>query len=159
MAPMFDIFDILVPDLSGDQHLEVRQQLSAFGPSDTRFAYFEGMRFAEVVLAAKAYTNVEYWTGSAERANWTVLHAGAAANEAIANNESWAKFLRALSLTLSAQVVWRVTCESDCDQYTLEKIELYADGLSRLLDSYRESQSGPIAIQASAPSSIISPKS
>ena len=146
---MFDVFDILLPELSTDARLEVRQHQTAFGTSDDRFAYVDGMKFAQVVKAQEVYSNVAARAGSAERANWTVLLVSATANEAAMNDETWTKFLGALLIVLSTHTAWRVICESDCDQHPLEELELSADGLSRLLDSYRSAGFRPLAVQVS----------
>jgi hypothetical protein len=148
---MFDVLDVLVPGLSTDARFEVRQEQTAFGPSDDRFAHVDGMRFAQIVMARDVYTNVEAGTGSSGRDGWTVLLAAGVANAAAGDDETWGKFLAALVVVLSAHTFWRVTCESDCDQHPLEKLKLSPQHLSRLLDSYRSKGQRLIAIQASAP--------
>ena len=79
---MFDVFDILVPELSSVAPLDLRRRESVFGSSSEVIAYFEGLKLAQVVRAEEAYDSVEAWTGSATRADWTVLLAGAPASEA-----------------------------------------------------------------------------
>src|SRR5688572_23041587 len=113
---MFDVFDILLPKLSTTQRLEVRPEETTFGITADQFAYVDGTRFAKVVAASAAYSDVKTWTGSTRRADWTVLLVAETANSAAASDETWARFLDGLALVLSAQAGWRVTCESDCDQ-------------------------------------------
>lgn len=74
-----------------------------------------------------------------------------ATGPAYTNDETWARFLGALVSVLTPHTLWRVTCESDCDQHPLKKLALSAESLSRLLDSYRTVGSGPIALQATSP--------
>ena len=147
---MFDVFDILVPELSTD-HLEVRQQQTAFGSSDDRFAYVGDLRFAQIVTARQAYTSLEAWTGAPGRAGWTVLLAAPAANAAAGDDDTWARFLAALMLVLRGHATWRVNCESDCEQHPLEELELAPERLSQLLESYRSRGTRPIAVQVSSP--------
>lgn len=146
---MFDVFDILVPKLSAMARLEVRQQQTAFGLSDDRFAYYHNLRFARVLAAADAYSDVEAWAGSVERADWVVLLAGGTASRAAESDDTWARFLEGLVSVLSAHTFWQVICESDCDQYPTEHCQLSPQGLSALLDSYRTDGVWPIALQAS----------
>jgi hypothetical protein len=148
---MFDVFDILVRELSTHALLEVRQQQTAFGPSDDTFLYVHGTKFAQIVTAPEAYKNVEARAGSAGRANWTVLRAAKIASEAATNDETWAKFLQAIALVLAPPALWQVTCESDCDQHPIEKVALSVDGLSQLIDSHRSTGLRPIAVQVSTP--------
>jgi len=70
---MFDVFDILIPELSAGAPLEVRPNSAVFGTRENAIAYFDELRFAQVLLAKDAYTALEAWTGSAARASWTVL--------------------------------------------------------------------------------------
>jgi hypothetical protein len=109
------------------------------------------MKFAQVVTAGQAYTNVEAWAGAPERAGWTVLLAAQPANAAAATDETWARFLAALVLVLRVHSTWRVTCESDCEQHPVDKIELSPESLSEFLDSHRRKSVRPIAVQISAP--------
>ena len=99
---LFDVFDIIVPELAWNSGLEVRSRMSAFGPSDDKFAYFCDLRFAEVTLAKNAYTNIEAWAGASDRGSWTVLLASKPANEAAGSDQAWAMFLNALTTVLSA---------------------------------------------------------
>jgi hypothetical protein len=147
---MFDVFEILIPELSTNARLEIRQKQTAFGSSDDRFVYVDGTRFARIVMAREAYSNVEVTAGSAGRVNWTLLLAAATANEAAMNDETWARFLAALALILATHAFWRVTCESDCEQHPIERLALSADRLSQLLDSHRSTGFQHIAIQVSA---------
>ena len=147
----FDVFDILVPVLSSNSGLEVRQFQTAFGTDDDKFAYFEELKFAKVVLAKDAYANVETWPGSAKWTSWTVLLAARQANEALRRDETWKKFLDALESVLRANEDWLVICESDCDQHPVENLKLSPEKLLALLNEYRANRHYPIAIKVSAP--------
>ena len=147
---MFDVFDILLPEISTTRRLEVRQQETAFGLKADRFAYVDGSRFGKVLAADAAYSDIKSWSGSSSRANWTVLLAAGTANTAAANDETWAQFLNALALVLSAHAVWRVKCESDCDQHPVEKLEISADKVCMLLDGHRRSGLRPISFHATS---------
>lgn len=146
---MFDVFDILIPELSAGAPLEVRPDSAAFGTRENAIAYFDGLRFAQVLLAKDAYTAPEAWTGSAARANWTVLLAAAVANESSADNELWRRFLAGLVSVLKAHPAWIVICESDCDQNPLEEFNVTPERLSQLLDTRRSTGLYPIALRAS----------
>ena len=70
---MFDIFDILVPELPSDSAFQIVQRQTAFGPSDRRDLYCQGVKLGEISAARVAYSNLEMWTGSPERADWIVV--------------------------------------------------------------------------------------
>jgi hypothetical protein len=135
---MFDALTILLPSLSADVPLEIRQRESAFGANDERVAHIEGLPFARV-HPTKTSDGLE------------ILSAAGQANEAARNNETWSRFLVAIVLVLDAHAGWRVICESDCDQHPIEERQLSAMELSQVLDCYRNSRRGPIALHASAP--------
>lgn len=144
---MFDTFDILVPELA-TSGIELRQHQSVFGPAEDQYVYVGGLKFARLLLARDAFSNVRAWTGSDDRAMWTVLLANAEAGAAAAQDDSWTKFLEALKSVLRAHSFWRVTCESDCDQHPLERVTLSPEAFAELLDSYRREGARPIAVQA-----------
>lgn len=146
---MFDVFDILVPELSADARIEVRSRQTAFGQSDERTVYVSGVRMGEIAKARNVCANVEAGTGAMEQGVWTVLIAAAAANDAAAADATWVRFLDAFVVALSVHQVWMVTCESDCEQHPLEKVALSPDSLAKLLDSHRRTGSLPISFQAS----------
>lgn len=146
---MFDVFDILVPVLASNSGLEVRQFKTAFGPSDDKFVYSGDLKFAQLVFAKDVYSDVEAWAGSFERTNWTVLVAANQANEAVESDETWKKFLGVLESVLRDQRNWLVICESDCDQYPVEKLKLSPEDLIVLLNECRVNRRYPIAIKVS----------
>lgn len=144
---MFDVFDIQLPKLAGGAGLAVRARESAFGPSDDEFVYVEGVEFAKVVLASKAYTNVEAWTGSSDGTEWTVQVVARTANDAATTDESWAAFIERLVAILNAHSFWRIICESDCDQYPRETMRQSPVELGHHLDSLRQRGASPIALE------------
>lgn len=147
---MFEIFNIHLPKLSTTSGLELRQHRSAFGLSEEKFAYLNGVRFAYVLEAKDAYSNIETWLGSKNRSNWIILLTAPAANEAATNDKTWATFLAGLVSVLSLSTDWQVVCESICDQFPIEQVTLSPENLSQILDSYRSIQHFPISFRASA---------
>ena len=145
---MFDTFDVLVPDLNLPAGFELRQHQTAFGPDDSVFLYVAEAQFARVLPAREAFSAVEAWTGVPGREGWTVLLLSAYANAATRDSGSWASFLAALRVILENHPVWRVTCESDCDQHPVETFVLAPGALVDLLDTYRNAAHYPIAFHA-----------
>lgn len=145
---MFDTFDLLLPELLPISDVEVRQRKSAFGRDEDRCVYVRDVELGRVVLASEAYSAVEAWTGEPDRGDWTVLVLSPEANAAAAHDRTWQAYLDGLLVILKNHPAWRVTCESDCEQYAREKFELSADGLVALLDSYRTTRHHPIAFYA-----------
>ena len=146
---MFDIFDILVPELAAGAGIAVRPAMrTAFGPTEETLAYVNGMEFARVLSAADAYTNLTAWTGAADRGHWTVLCAHDHANRYADEDDQWRAFLDGLIVILRAHDWWMVTCESDCEQQPLERVRVSADELSDVIDQRRSSRERRIALQA-----------
>jgi hypothetical protein len=137
---MFDVLDVLVPDFS-TCHADIRPTPTVFGPADDRT--YHGVRLGHLALAGDVYRD-------AARADWTVLVAADAANRAAESDQCWAVFLEGLVLILAQQREWRVTCESDCDQYPCERLRCSPADLSQRLDSYRRRRHFPIALVASS---------
>jgi hypothetical protein len=148
---MFNIFDVIVPTLLPLPTTGIRQHSTAFGPDEGRYLYVGEVRLARVLPTHAAYRDVRAWTGSGDRGNWTALVLHEDANAAAINDRTWAAFLGALQTLLLGHPRWRVRCESDCDQYAIEKFSLAPDTLVRLLDSYRENRHFPIAFSAEFP--------
>ena len=144
---MFDIFDILVPKLGKTAGVEVRQRQTEFGQAEERYLFIDGLEFGRVYQAQDLYDDVVRWTGSQSRAAWTVITVPGAAYAAANNDDTWANFLASLTQLLQAQSQWITICESDCDQTTVEELELSASEVSALLDSYRTTNFSPIAIK------------
>lgn len=134
---MFDVFDIQIPSLAPSAPVEIRRRATAFGLSDERVAYVAGVKFGRVCQADEAYSNVQAWMGSPDRANWMVLSVAPAAREAADDDALWPEFLAALVSVLQAHEVWVVRCESDCDQQPVERREISVERLARLLDDLR----------------------
>ena len=144
---MFDVFDIQMPIFAVGSGFEVRRHESTFGPSDDEFMYCNGMKFARVLLANQAYSDIERWAGSSERADWTVLSVAMAANNAVTADRTWAEFCAALILILEAHSFWRVICESDCEQHPIQKMRLSPEGLAHHLNLVRTESVSPIALE------------
>jgi len=145
---MFDTFDVLVPKLLPLPLIDVRQHMSAFGRDERRYLYVGDVRLAWVVPVSVAFEDVRTWAGSSDRANWTALLLRDEANAAATDDIAWAAFLQALRTILAGHQEWRVTCESDCEQYPLHQLSLTADALVALLGSYRDTSHFPIAFWA-----------
>lgn len=143
---MFDVFDILVPELF-TSCIEVRQHETAFDADQDKFAYIRGVEFAQVLVARDAYTAVRGWTGSEDRESWIVLVAHEQANEAAASDHAWANFLDRLVTVLRAHEFGRVWCESDCEQHPVEKLILSPEDLSAVLNALRSSGAHRIAFR------------
>src|SRR5207302_6744825 len=122
-----------------------RQPKPASGPDGSRYLYVGDIQLARVVPARVAFSDVGAWAGSPDRADWTVLLLRDPANAAAEDDDAWEGFLEALRAILHGHPQWRVTCESDCDQYPVEMLELTPDTLVSLLDSYRSTRHFPIA--------------
>ena len=148
---MFDIFDIQLPKLALGPGLEVRRCESAFGLSDDEFVFVDGVKFARILPASSAYSNVEVSTGSSQGSNWTVLLVRSTAADAAKTHESWTAFLASLEALLHAQSMWRVVCESDCDQRMRRAVRLSPLALAEHLDSVRRDHTLPIAFEATPP--------
>ncbi len=142
---MFDTFDVIVPKLLPLPELSIRHRETAFGLDDTRGVYFREVRLGRVVQAHVAFSNVEASAGSADRADWDVVLLHAEANAAAEHDGAWAGFLDALRALLEQHARWRVTCESDRDQYPVSRLSLDPTTLVELLDSYRTTHHFPIA--------------
>lgn len=142
---MFDTFDILVPKVLASPPLEVRRDETLDGPDDQRFLYVGTVKMARVLPAHVAFSNVVGWTGSPLRAKWTTLLVRDQANVAVRDDGDWLAFLDALRTVLMAHPEWRVTCESDCEQYPLETLDLTPDEMVAQLASYRRTHHFPIA--------------
>ncbi len=145
---MFDTFDILVPRLVPMRDAGVRQGETAFGPDDIQHLDVGDTRLGRVWVASKLYSNLVTWTGSLDRANWTVIVARDAGNAAARLDPLWKRFCWALRCFLLAHPTWRVQCESDCDQHQIEKFSLGRSELVDLLDGYRARRHYPIAFVA-----------
>ncbi len=137
---MFDVFDIQIPALALGASVEVRQRETAFGLDDDRKMYVDGVEFGRVLPAREAYSNLQAWMGSSDRASWSVLIAGPTARAASRDDRSWPQFLSALILVLQVHEAWVVRCESDCDQRPVERLEISAERLATLLDGLRAEQ-------------------
>lgn len=148
---MFDTFAIVLPTPLPLPKTEIRQHWTAFGPDERRYLYVGEVRLARVLPAHAVYRDVRAWTGSGDRGDWTALLLHKDANAAAINDGTWAAFLGALRTILVGHPTWRVTCESDCDQYPIEKFSLAPDTLARLHGSYRENRHFPIAFSAEFP--------
>jgi hypothetical protein len=148
---MFDTFDVLVPKLLPVPLTEIRQHMTAFGPDERKYLYVGEVRLARVIPASVAFSSIPAWTGSPGRATWTALLLHDEANAAVTDDGAWMAFLRALRTILEGHHEWRVTCESDCDQCSVEQLSLTPDALVRLLGSYRETRQFPIAFCAESP--------
>lgn len=142
---MFDVFDLILPNLKPVAGFELRQYQTAFGPDDRQYLYVGELQFAQVLPVNEAYRTDEAWAGGVNRQSWMVLVMGKSANHAMVAPDSWARYLAALRLMLKAHTHWRITCESDCEQYPLARLDLDADALADLLEQYRVSQHYPIA--------------
>ena len=147
---MFDVFDMQIPSLSPNAPVEIDPRESAFGLADERVAHVGGLRFGRVLQADEAYSNLQAWMGSSERANRTVLSVAPAAREAAHDDGRWHPFLAALVSVLQAHETWLVRCESDCDQHCLDRLEISAAGLGMLLDDLR-AESANVAFVAIPP--------
>ena len=79
---------------------------------------------------------------------WTVLELRSDANTAAQHDTTWTTYLRALGALLECHPKWRVTCESDCDQYSLQALQLTVETLLEKLDEYRKTDHYPIAFCA-----------
>ena len=134
---MFDVFHIQIPTLALGASVEVRQQETAFGLADDRKVYVDGLEFGRVLQAKEAYSNLQAWMGSPDRATWSVLIVGPTARAASRDDGRWSRFLSALILVLQAHEAWVVRCESDCDQRPVERLEISAERLATLLDGMR----------------------
>lgn len=144
---MFDTFDLLVPKLLPVPGLDIRQGKSAFGLDDERDVYMRDVKLGRAMLASEAFSAVEAWTGAPGRESWTVVLLSKEANTAAKQDGTWEAYLKALATLLRSHPLWRVTCESDCDQDLLERRMLTPDALVALLDRYRESRH-PVAFYA-----------
>ena len=144
-TPMFDTFDIIVPKLTDWPGLTVVPHETVFGRTDVTSVYVKNIRIGRTVPARVAFSAIEAWTGSLDRADWDVILLEAEANAASNYDGAWAEFLTAVREFLVHQPKWRVTCESDCDQYPTPELALTADSLIELLDSYRRTNHFPIA--------------
>lgn len=134
---MFDIFDIVLGQLSIGGRIEIRQRETAFGPGDERTVCVDGIGIAHLDPA---------W-----RSGRTVLLAHTAANQAATDGDGWRRFLAGLVVILEGHRGWRVACESDCDQYTVRRVVLSPADLASLLDSHRATRDSPIALDVTAP--------
>lgn len=146
---MFDVFNIQLPNLQQHPAFEVGGHESTFGPSDELFVFVQGAKFAQILPASPAHSDLAVSIGSTSRAHCTVLLiVTPAANAAARNDESWASFLAALCSVLRAHSAWRVICESDCDQHPRQPLRLSPVALADHLDSVRRDRALPIAFEA-----------
>lgn len=145
---MFDTFDLLVPALVSIAGIDIRQRESAFGLDGDRYLHVGDIELGRILIAREAFTAVEAWTGSSDRGDWTVVLLSASANAAAQSDHAWQHYLDTLLMVLKSHPLWRVTCESDCDQTPLERFDLTPDVLVSLLDAYRISRHYPIAFYA-----------
>lgn len=142
---MFDTFDILLPNLLPIPGGEIQQRETAFGLDDRKFLYIDNIQLAIVLPAKTAFSAVEAWTGAPNRDQWSALLVANRANEAATDSTSWSAFLESIRIVLKAHPIWRVTCESDCDQHALQCLALDPDSLVELLDQYRNTNHFPIS--------------
>ncbi len=147
----FDVFDILLPELTDVAGLEVKEPDQGDDSPEQCIAFFEGRPFARVDRANRVYGNVEWWTGATDRGEWTVLDAGHYAHRAAADDGAWAGFLRGLVAILSAHRDWMVTCEADCDQYDPAALSLAPESFAAILERYRSAGGWLISVRVSAP--------
>ena len=147
---MFDTFDVLVPKLDLPHGFELIQQKTALGPDESVYLCADSLQFARVLRAREAFDHsaLESWTGAAEREHWTVLLFNDCGNSCARSSILWPRFLAGLRAILENHPVWRVTCESDCDQHPLERMHLSSAELVALLDRYRDTHFTPIAFYA-----------
>ncbi len=148
---MFDTFDVIMPRLLLPPKFSIRQHETAFGLDSTRGVYFGEVRLGRVVPLHVTFGDVEAWTGAFDRAYWDVVLLYAEANAASENDQTWAEFLGGLRALLDAHTRWRITCESDCNQYPVRQLFLTAGTTVELLDSYRETRHYPIAFFSESP--------
>ena len=148
---MFDTFDILVPALLSSPLLSIRTPETTFGSADERCLYVRNDKLGKVLPAHVAFSSIEAWTGAPNRADWTVLLVHEQANLAAQDDVSWRAFLDAVHFVLTIHPKWRVTCESDCEQYPLERMHLTPEGTVALLDSYRKTGPFPISLCCECP--------
>lgn len=142
---MFDTFDILLPNLLPILGGEIRQRETAFGLDDRKFLFIGNTQLAMVLPAKTAVRSVEAWTGAPDRDQWTVLLVAKQANDATTDATSWSAFLESIRAVLKVHPVWRVTCESDCEQHALQSLSLDPDSLVELLNQYRSTNHFPIS--------------
>ncbi len=148
---MFDTFDILVPELLPFPSAEVRGEQTAFAGEGPKSLFVGEVKMGCVVHARDAFTDVAAWTGSADRANWIVLLLNTDASAAAEHDHTWQAYLDAVLMTLTAHSVWRVTCESDCDQNPVEMVSLAPDEIVKRLDAHRAANRRPIAFCSEQP--------
>jgi hypothetical protein len=147
---VFDVFDILLPQLLVNPDIEILQRQSALGFSDDKYVVVREVKLGRVLIAKEASSNPELWTGSMGRDGWTVVSIAAEANEAALNDQNWRKFLDAVTAFLSMHTIWRAICASDCDQYPLKRLTLSPESLVGLIDSYRTNNYRKISFVAEA---------
>lgn len=145
---MFDVFEILVPELSSPA-ISIWQRESSFGLDDRRVLFVADTRLGSLGTARDRFRDVASATGGPDRGRWIVVSLREEANAAAAQDETWRAFLDALGRFLAGQPRWRVTCESDCDQHPLQRLQgVDARGLLAHLDALRAAASYPIAFHA-----------
>lgn len=142
---MFDTFDILVPQLLSLAGVETRQRETAFGLDEDKHVFVRDVRIGRVAVASVAFSAVEAWAGASDRAQWTVLLLAQQASSAAQHDAAWAAYLDAVLTILEGHPTWRVTCESDCDQHPLVRLDLTPEELVTTLDQYRNGRHYPIA--------------
>lgn len=147
-AHMFDIFEIRVPELSSPA-ISIWQRGSSFGLGDRRVLFVADTRLGSLGTARDRFRDVASATGGPDRGRWIVVSLREEANAAAAQDETWRAFLDALGRFLAGQPRWRVTCESDCDQHPLQRLQgVDAGGLLAHLDALRAAASYPVAFHA-----------
>lgn len=142
---MFDVFEILVPELSSPV-ISIWQRESAFGLDDGRVLFVADTRMGSLGIARDHFRDVASATGGPDRGHWIVVSLREEANAAAAQDETWRAFLDALGRFLAGQPRWRVTCESDGDQHPLRILRVVdAGALLAHLDALRSTPSYPFA--------------
>ncbi|MFO0550920.1 MAG: hypothetical protein U0271_21195 [Polyangiaceae bacterium] len=150
---MFEVFEVVVPKLLQNAEVTVRAIETAFGRDETLTVHVGSLRLGPARPAHIAFSDVEHWAGSRERAHWTVVSVHTLANAAAGQDSSWAEFLSALRVLLELHPKWRISCESDCDQYPRTSLSLTVGAVLELLDAYRASPQTPIAVTCESPDS------
>ena len=136
---MFDVFDIIVAEITDARIAMVRED-SAFGvPDDARLTW------CNVAIARP--TDPEPSRGVCGVAEaWDVYSLIHEARFAAEDDERWKRFVSAVEGWLSATSDWRIVFESECGQHPLDPVAMTSREFVERLDGHRRRPTSSFAL-------------